>query len=157
VLSDEIKALYQEMILDHGRSPRHFGVLEPAQCSVKGVNPVCGDTLELYLNIGPDGLIEAKFTGHGCAISMAATSLLLEAIQGRSTEEALALIEQYRCMVKGEVDETQASIGKLITLSGVKAYPSRIKCATLGSHALKTVILSGHSTTVSTEDQGSDI
>jgi nitrogen fixation protein NifU and related proteins len=153
VLSDDVRALYQEMILDHGRSPRHFGELVPVDRVIEGINPVCGDVVKLYLNVQPNQTIQAQFTGHGCAISMAATSLLLELIQGQSVEDALHLIDQYRQMVKGELTVIPDVLGKLVSLSGVKGYPSRIKCATLGCHALKAVLSDQATQQVSTETE----
>ena len=139
MLSDDIKALYQEMILDHGRSPRHFGVLDPAQCVVKGENPICGDNLELYLNIGPDGLIEAQFTGHGCAISIASASILSEMVIGKTILEANQLFNDFHAMIVSQdiSDEAKKRLGKATILEGVKNFQSRIKCATLSWHALK--------------------
>mgnify|MGYP005997604549 CR=1 FL=1 len=140
MFSDEIKFLYQEMILDHGRSPRCFGELNPADKTMRGFNPVCGDQLTVYLKKDSSGKLKVGFTGHGCAISIAATSLLLEAVQNMEQKVALKLIDEFRDMLKGSIDPDEELLGKLVVLSGVKAYPSRIKCATLGCHALKLAL-----------------
>lgn len=140
MFSDDIQSLYQEMILDHGRSPRFFYELENPDHVMEGFNPVCGDQVKVFIKEDEDGFIESSFSGHGCAISMAATSLLLEMSQGNNRSDILQLIKNYRKMVIDKKDFLDDSLGKLIVLAGVRAYPSRIKCATLGCHALKLAL-----------------
>lgn len=141
MFSEDVQALYQEMIIDHGRSPRCYGEFDPCDRHMEGFNPVCGDQLTLYMRRSVEVPWEVQFTGQGCAISMAATSILLETIKGASEEKMLKIVEAYRAMILGESDSNPDILGKLVVLNGVKAYPSRIKCATLGCHALKQMLL----------------
>lgn len=151
MFSEDIQALYQEMIVEHGRSPRHFGELSPCDHAMEGVNPICGDQLKVYVRGGASHPLAVQFTGHGCAISMAATSLLLETIQNKTDVEVLQVVEAYRQMLMTEATVDEALLGKLIVLQGVRAYPSRIKCATLGCHALKIALTQTDVDAVSTE------
>ena len=146
MLADEIQELYQEMIIEHGRSPRFFGVIEDAENSKTGLNPICGDQITVYIKQG-----ELKFSGHGCAICMASTSILIENIQNKTKQSRLDVIAAFRNMLQGNPEIDEDLLGKLVVLSGVKAYPSRIKCATLGCHAVKAVLEDIDNDTVSTE------
>jgi nitrogen fixation NifU-like protein len=150
MFSDDIRALYQEMILDHGRSPRYFYELESPDNTMEGFNPVCGDQVKIFVK-DVDGVIKSSFAGSGCAISMAATSLLLEAAQGRDKAYVLQLIEYYREMLTNDLEPLEEKLGKLVVLAGVRSYPSRIKCATLGCHALKLAIENDNSIVATTE------
>lgn len=143
---DELRELYRELILDHARSPRHFGKLEGATHSAEGINPLCGDKLKMYFSIDADGKInDAKFEGSGCAISVASASLLTETVIGKNSDVALdffaALVSRLAGRSAG-VDEpsTDIDLGKLTALEGVKEFPSRVKCATLAWHALNSAI-----------------
>lgn len=151
MFSDDIQSLYQEMILDHGRSPRFFYELESPDHVMEGVNPVCGDQVKIFIKEDENGIISSSFSGHGCAIAMAATSLLLESSQGNNRSDILQLIENYRQMIINQEDSLDDSLGKLIVLKGVRAYPSRIKCATLGCHALKLAVEKSVQQVTSTE------
>jgi len=138
-LSDELRALYQEVILDHYKNPRNFGALADADRRAEGYNPLCGDEVTVTLRV-KDGTVEAvAFEGHGCAISTASASLMTEAVKGRSVEEASAIFERFRRLVTGE-DPSEEGLGKLQILAGVRDYPVRIKCATLPWHALRSAL-----------------
>ncbi len=145
----DLRELYQEMIVDHGRRPRNFGPLADANHHAEGYNPLCGDQITVHLKCR-DGLIEdARFEGHGCAISTASASLMTEALKGRSEAEARALFDAFHALVTGgEADP--AALGKLAVLGGVTAFPTRVKCATLAWHTLQAA-LHDDSQTVSTE------
>lgn len=137
----DIRELYQQMIIDHGRNPRNFRTIESASCIVKeGYNPLCGDQLTLYVMCENDQVLDVAFQGRGCAISMTSASLMSEKIKGMSIDEALVLFDQFCEMVKSshKNEAHEQSLGKLSVLQGVHEYPSRIKCATLAWHALKS-------------------
>lgn len=140
---ENLRILYQEMILDHGRSPRHFHQIDDYTCSLEGFNPLCGDKITLYLKVDKDGIIDkASFQGHGCAISQASSSMMLEAITRMNKKEALELFKHFRAMcLSQEYDKNL--LGKLHLLEGVKAFPSRIKCATLAWHTLEGCLHNG--------------
>lgn len=141
---EELQDLYRELILDHARSPRHFGKLADTSHSAEGINPLCGDKLKLYLNIDPDRTISAvMFEGSGCAISVASASLLTETVTGLGCEEALNYVAGIRALLSGtEAAETTLDLDKLKALAGVRDFPSRVKCATLAWHALDSAIKS---------------
>jgi nitrogen fixation NifU-like protein len=147
----ELDDLYQEILLDHYRRPRNFGPLPGADREVDGHNPLCGDRLRLRLRLDGDTVAEARFEGSGCAISTASASMMTEAIRGRPVAEVLALAARFRALVTGEGEAgTTESMGELAALAGVRAYPMRVKCATLAWHALRSA-LEGASGHISTE------
>lgn len=147
----ELADLYRDLIIDHNKSPRNFRRLEPSSHSAEGLNPLCGDKLTVYLNVGGDGRIEdVTFEGSGCAISVASASLMTENLKGRTVAEARALFDDVHALLTGsDGDADGARLGKLAALSGVRAYPSRVKCATLCWHTVNAA-LEGDAT-VSTE------
>ncbi len=153
---EELRDLYRELILDHARSPRHFGKLDGATHSAEGINPLCGDKLKIYFSIDSDGQIsDAKFEGSGCAISVASASLLTDTVIGLKTEDALDFFSAVISRLSGRSEDgeqplSKVDLGKLIALEGVKEFPSRVKCATLAWHALNSAIRN-ESETVSTE------
>jgi nitrogen fixation NifU-like protein len=149
----ELRDLYQEVILDHGRRPRNFGPLAHASHHAEGVNPLCGDRLELHLQV-EDGVIrEARFEGSGCAISTASASLMTEALKGRTAADAQVLIAAFVALVTGrQAADADAPLGKLEVLGGVREFPTRIKCATLAWHTLDAA-LHGAGRPVSTEQE----
>jgi len=152
----DIRQLYQEMIIDHGRKPRNFGELPDANRHAEGINPLCGDEITVHLKLSDDGVIEdVRFDGHGCAISTASASLMSEALKGRTREEAMGLFEVFHELVTGQQVEgaEKPDLGKLEVLGGVKAYPTRIKCATLAWHTLAAALKGENK--VSTEETGS--
>ncbi len=142
--AQELRELYRELILDHARSPRHFGKLPHATHSAEGINPLCGDKLKLYLDVDDARNIRsACFEGSGCAISVASASLLTDSIIGLSEEEALAWFTAVTTrLTHGDPAEQISSldIGKLKALEGVREFPSRVKCATLAWHALRAAL-----------------
>lgn len=137
--ADELRDLYRELILDHARSPRHFGKPPGFTHTAKGLNPLCGDKLDLYLSVDEHGTIfDAAFEGSGCAISVASASLLTDAIIGMNSAGAL----DYATALIGTLKGTDAGIelGKLRALEGVREFPSRVKCATLAWHAMSSAL-----------------
>jgi len=150
--TDELRDLYQEVIVDHGKRPRNFRRLEGATAMAEGFNPLCGDQLKIYIRLA-DGVIEdIAFQGSGCAISQASASLMTLAVKGKTPQEALALFAQvHRLLTAGPDDRAPpAELGKLAVLSGVWAFPVRVKCATLAWHTLRCA-LEGGGAPVSTE------
>ncbi len=139
---DDVRDLYQEVILDHGRKPRHMRRLEPFDASAKGDNPLCGDRVEVRVRYAPDHTIaEAAFEARGCAISVASADLMAEAVAGRSATEARAVFERFHAMVRtGGCPECGPDMEALRPLAGVHEYPSRVKCATLPWHALLSAL-----------------
>lgn len=138
-ISNELRNLYQEVIIDHGRHPRNFGCLSEATHTLEGYNPLCGDKLTLFLNIKDDLIEKAMFQGSGCAISMASASLMSQQLQGKTLEQARNLFELFHAMIVNK-EEAHENLGKLAILQGVKEYPSRVKCATLAWHTLSNII-----------------
>lgn len=145
-----LQDLYQEVIVDHNRSPRNFGKLENANHVLEGFNPLCGDKLTLYLRTDEDKIKDITFDGSGCAISVASASLMTEALKGKSIEEAQYIFDQFHELVTTDNDLDLEQFGKLAALAGVREYPARVKCATLCWHTLHAV-LDGEQTPVSTE------
>lgn len=151
-MMDELRDLYQEVILDHGRNPRNLRHPADATCEARGYNPLCGDQLKVYLKVGPDGVVEdAAFEGKGCAISVASASLMTELLKGKTEAEARRLFQGFHDMAAGE-GEPQPTEGlddemeRLQVLSGVRDYPVRVKCATLAWHTM-TAALEGEKET----------
>ena len=149
----ELNDLYRDVILDHNRKPRNFGPLEPADASVEGFNPMCGDRLTVRLNLSADRISDIRFEGQGCAISTASASLMTEAVKGKTRAEALALFERVHELLTDDAAPPADELGKLAALSGVREYPARVKCASLCWHTLSAALKSaGHqSPAVSTE------
>jgi nitrogen fixation NifU-like protein len=145
----ELRDLYQEVIIDHGRRPRNFGHLAEANRSAEGFNPLCGDRLTLYLRIEGGVIRAVRFQGAGCAISTASASLMTETLRGKTEAEAGALIDGFHALVTGG-EATAADLGKLAVLGGVREFPTRIKCATLAWHTLRAA-LAGENRPASTE------
>lgn len=149
----DIRELYQELIIDHGTQPRNCCKLADANGQAEGFNPLCGDKVCVYLKIENQCIQKASFEGKGCAISMASASLMTETLQGKSIEEANTLFKNFQALLMHHSEEQHLSclnLGKLMALAGVKAYPARVKCATLAWHTLQAAILQ-ESTPVSTE------
>jgi nitrogen fixation NifU-like protein len=148
----ELRALYQEVILDHNKNPRNYRAMEDANRSVEGYNPLCGDHYTVYLKLTNDRIEDVSFTGSGCAISKASASLMTSAVKGKSKEEAEQLFETFHQLVTGELNgiENIEELGKLAAFSGVSEFPARVKCASLAWHTLKGALTST-TTVVSTE------
>jgi nitrogen fixation NifU-like protein len=133
--------LYQDLILDHNRSPRNYRVVEGANRSVEGNNPLCGDRLTVMLRMEGDRIEDAAFQGSGCAISRASASLMTAAVKGKTRSEAEDLFHRFHQLVTGTLDPDAAqSLGKLAAFGGVSDFPMRIKCASLSWHALRAAL-----------------
>jgi len=145
----DLKDLYREVILDHNRSPRNFGRIENADRVVNGVNPLCGDKMTLYLQLAGDRIADVRFEGTGCAISVASSSLMTERIKGATVDDTLSLFAAVRDMLTGITDPDER-MQKLAALAGVREFPSRVKCASLAWHALKSALTEG-TASISTE------
>ena len=140
-IPDSLSSLYQELILDHYRSPRNKGELEDATHSVTMNNPLCGDVVELHLDVEGDRIRDARFEGKGCSISQAAASMMTGALKGRRVEEALELDEKFTRLLHGEGDLARdEELGDLRALAGVAKFPVRIKCALLGFNCLQELV-----------------
>jgi len=147
----ELSELYQQVILDHNKKPRNFRKLDPATHSAEGFNPLCGDHLNVYVNLEGNELKEISFEGSGCAISKAAASMMTQAVKGRSKAEVEELFNEFHSMVTGELnEETQENnLGNLKIFAGVRDFPVRVKCATLPWHTMRAAL--NNEQTVSTE------
>lgn len=134
-MSDDI---YHELVLDHNRRPRNFRRIDRPSCSAEGDNPLCGDHVDVFVELD-DGIVkDVSFEGHGCAISTASASLMTEAVKGRTLKEVEIMFDAFRRMViEGEPGD---GLGKLAALAGVNMYPARVKCAILVWHALKAAL-----------------
>ena len=132
----DLADLYRDVIVDHNRHPRNFGRLPQPSHTAEGNNPLCGDQLTLTVLMDGDVVRDVRFDGHGCAISTASASLMTEALKGLSASDAKALFASFHAMLTGEQQATDAALGKLEVLAGVREFPTRIKCATLAWHAL---------------------
>ena len=128
--------LYQDIVLEHKRAPRNFGVLAAPTHRAEGTNPQCGDQISVALQVEQNRIVDVRFKGQGCAICMASTSMMTEAIKGAGVQAAQQLQQHFRAVLTGAEAPEEAYLGKLISLAGVARYPSRIKCALLGWHAL---------------------
>ncbi|MDY6943992.1 MAG: SUF system NifU family Fe-S cluster assembly protein [Pseudomonadota bacterium] len=148
----ELRQLYQDIIVDHNRSPRNFRKIENATRIAEGYNPLCGDKLVIYAVLEDGVIADLSFLGSGCAISTASASLMTEQLKGKTVEEAEALFQQMHHMLTGqnETPPDMEKLGKLAALSGVKDYPARVKCATLCWHTLHSA-LEGTDELVTTE------
>lgn len=140
---NELKALYQEVLLDHYRSPRNQGRLAGATGRAEGHNPLCGDRIAVEVEVAGDRLQGVSFEGSGCAISTASASLMTEATKSLTLAEIAALFEDFRKAVTGEPGADPEALGKLAVLCGVKEFPMRVKCATLAWHTLLAALASG--------------
>ena len=139
-MDNALRELYQEVILDHSRHPRHYGPLEGASHKAEGYNPLCGDRVTIYLRLDADGRVaDIGFAGKGCAISQASASMMVEMLKGRTAAEADRLMQGFLHLVKGE-DAGELSDDdreRLEVMGGISAFPMRVKCATLAWHTYK--------------------
>ena len=146
------EALYQELILEHNRKPRNFREMENADRMVEGRNPLCGDSLTLWVKMNGEEIADVSFKGQGCAISKASASIMTSSIKGKTRAEAEELFERFHSLVTGHLDATeQKSLGSLRAFAGVSKFPQRVKCASLAWHAMKSA-LEGGAATVTTDD-----
>ena len=152
-MDESLRELYQEVILDHSRHPRHFGTLDHPTHKAEGFNPLCGDKATVFLRVDGDVVADAGFVGAGCSISTASASIMTESVKGKSRPEVEALFNRFHDLItqeNGGAREGGPELGKLAVFSGVREFPSRVKCATLAWHALKAALAGGEQT-VSTE------
>lgn len=138
---DNLRDLYQQVILERYKKPRNRGTTTPIDRYQKGHNPSCGDTIELTLHLDEAGdrIEEVRFEGEGCAIAMASADLMADAVRGKSIEEALAMVQRFQSMMKGEA-EFPNELRKLNVMQGVAQFPVRIKCANLSWHTVKAAL-----------------
>ena len=146
----ELKELYRDVILDHNRSPRNFGRLEPADAQAAGHNPLCGDKLNVTLRLQGDRVQDLRFEGQGCAISTASASLMTEAVKGKDRAAIRALFDKVHALLTRADAAPDGALGKLAALSGVREFPVRVKCASLCWHTLNAALEHG-AATISTE------
>ena len=149
----DLEELYQEVILDHSRRPRNFGVLEKPDVVVHGDNPSCGDEIHLGVQFGADGkLQEIKFSGQGCAISQASASMMTMKLKGKSREDAAEMARTFKNLVTDEGADQAKNLGDLQLLQGVRKFPQRVKCAMLAWRALEQALAqTAGEATISTE------
>jgi nitrogen fixation NifU-like protein len=141
----DLTDLYQEVILDHNRRPRNWGTLADATRSAEGYNPLCGDRLTLHVRVDDGRVAGISFEGSGCAISKASAALMTDAVKGRTLDEATALFDRVHDMLTTPIDRPvdEDALGKLAVLAGVREFPTRVKCASLAWHTLKSALTSG--------------
>ena len=138
----DLRELYQEVILDHNKKPRNFGVLEDATQVAQGHNPLCGDNVTVYLHVEGDTIQDIRFNGSGCAISKASASLMTGELKGKTVAEAETLFQSFHKLVTGPEasEEVLEEMGKLAVFSGVRDYPARVKCASLAWHTVHNAL-----------------
>jgi nitrogen fixation protein NifU and related proteins len=136
----ELTDLYQEVILDHNRRPRNFRAIASPSHHAEGYNPLCGDRLNLYVQVSGDTITDVAFEGSGCAISKASASLMTDALKGKTVSEANSLFERFHKVVTTPPDQPVEDLGKLSVLAGVREFPVRVKCASLAWHTLKAAL-----------------
>ncbi len=137
---DSRTELYQQMILEHNKKPRNFHKIENATHTAEGYNPLCGDHINIYLQLKNDSIIDdISFIGDGCAISKASASMMTTALKGKTIEEANVLFDQFHKLIKGELvpERDKNALGKLTTFTGIWHFPARVKCASLCWHTMK--------------------
>ena len=152
-MNDELRDLYQDVIIEHSKRPRNFGALEEPATSAQGYNPLCGDQVKIYVKLADDGTVsDVSFEGAGCAISTASASVMTEILKGKSANEADSLFKTFHGLVtQGDASEQDVDdLGKLAVFGGVSEFPTRVKCATLCWHTLRAAI-AGQEDPVTTE------
>jgi nitrogen fixation NifU-like protein len=147
----DLRDLYQEVILDHSKHPRNFRELQDASNRAKGNNPLCGDKLDVYVKVEDGVIVDVSFQGSGCAISTASASMMTESLKGKNEKELQELFEHFHNVVTGNAQEGEAEkLGKLAVFAGVQEFPVRVKCATLAWHTIRAA-LEDQDESVSTE------
>ncbi len=151
-MDNELRELYQQVILDHNKSPRNFKKLETANHYAEGYNPLCGDRIDVYVKLDDDKIEDISFMGSGCAISKASASLMSTLVKGKTIDEAEKIFEKFHHLITGKLDEevNTDEVGKLAVFAGVREFPSRVKCASLAWHTLISA-LKEKNKTVTTE------
>lgn len=138
---NELRELYQEVILDHSKRPRNFREMEGASGKAEGFNPLCGDMATVYVRLEGDVVKDVSFKGAGCSISTASASMMTEALKGKTRAEAEALFERFHALItRGRSEGAAADLGKLAVFSGVGEFPVRVKCASLPWHTVKAAL-----------------
>ena len=141
----DLRDLYQEVILDHNRSPRNFGRLDDADLQADGHNPLCGDRLSITVKLDGDRVTDLRFEGSGCAISKASASLMTEKVKGGTLDELRGLFDRFHRLVTDQTAPADdAGLGKLAVFAGVRDYPARVKCAILAWHTLRAAVDDRH-------------
>ena len=137
-MDSELRELYQQVILDHNKSPRNFRVIENANHYSEGFNPLCGDRIDVYLDVENGIVKDISFQGRGCAISKASASLMSSMVKGKTIEEAEKLFEKFHDLITGKLgdDPDIEELGKLAVFAGVRDFPARVKCASLAWHTM---------------------
>ena len=135
-----IEELYQEVILDHSKSPRNFGVLDRYTCTAEGNNPMCGDQLTVYVDVKDNIVSDVSYRARGCAISIASASMMSSIIKGKTIGEVNILFDKFHKLCMGEEVEDDDDIERLRALSGVSKFPTRVKCATMSWHAVREAV-----------------
>ena len=137
-MNQELKELYQQVILDHNKSPRNFKKLETANHTAEGYNPLCGDKINIYVETEDNKVKDISFLGSGCAISKASASLMSSFVKGKSIDEAKQIFEKFHELITGKLTEDNAieELGKLKVFAGVREFPVRVKCASLAWHTM---------------------
>lgn len=138
----DLDELYQSIILDHNRRPRNYGEPATSNHHASGRNPLCGDEVTVWLTVENDVIADVHFVGQGCAISKASSSLMTEAVRGRTTADALAMFDRVHDLLTGKLDPMveRKSLGQIAALGGVSRFPVRVKCASLGWHAFRNAL-----------------
>lgn len=149
-MNDEVRELYQQIILDHNRSPRNFRENPEADRIVEAFNPLCGDHYTIYVTLTDDRVTDVSFTGSGCAISKASASVMTELVRGKSRKEAAELFERFHDLVTGKESVDPWDQGKLAAFAGVREFPARVKCASLSWHTMHEAV-TGTAETITTE------
>lgn len=136
----ELRELYQEIILEHSKTPRNFRAMEGANRQAEGYNPLCGDHYTVFIDVEDESIRDISFQGSGCAISKASASMMSQALKGKTRKEAEELFQQFHGVVTGEPEGDGSALGKLEIFAGVANFPTRIKCATLAWHTLQAAL-----------------
>jgi nitrogen fixation NifU-like protein len=147
----DLRELYQEVILDHNRKPRNFRKMDDASHAVEGFNPLCGDHITVYVRLKNDVIDDISFEGAGCAISKASASMMTASLKGKTADEAEAAFDRvHEMLTSDDPSSDDEALGSLVVLAGVREFPTRVKCASLSWHAMRSA-LHGEGATVSTE------
>lgn len=150
-MSADLRELYQEIILDHSKSPRNSGELDDATGEAQGNNPLCGDRITVYVKLDGDRIVDARFVARGCAISVASASMMTELLKGKTVAEAEAAFERFHEQLTGNDGPELDDEDEMGALMGVRDFPTRIKCATLPWHTLNAALHGGDGAEVTTE------
>ena len=149
MIDSELRELYQQVILDHNKSPRNFRKIDNANKFAEGYNPLCGDRINIYLIVENDVVKDISFQGSGCAISKASASLMSSIVKGKTVKEAEEFFNKFHNLITGNLDEEE--LGKLAVFAGVREFPVRVKCASLAWHTMMSAVNEDENKTVTTE------